>query len=98
MLKAICSFALLFCVANAQPRCGDAAMVAAERDAVRIRSWDSAFRWVKLYGTCAFVAADEGFSDSVGRLLVEHWSNLTRAAALIRKNPDFRPFVCGGRE
>ncbi len=93
MLSEMCLLALVLFGANAQPQCTDAAMIRAEQDAIRIKSWDSAYRWTKLYGACHFVAADEGFSDSVGRLLVDHWSELPRAAALARQHPEFRAVI-----
>src|SRR5512143_2517286 len=95
MLKEICLLSLVLLGASAQPKCTDALMDRAEDDAGRIKSWDAAFNWIKLYGNCHFVAAEEGFSDSVGTLFVEHWSQLTRAAAIIRKAPEFHSVVVG---
>jgi hypothetical protein len=93
MLRAICIFLLSVISANAEQQCTEAAMYRAESDAVKVKTWDAAYRWIKLYSKCDFVAAEEGFADSVGRLLVDHWPQLTRAAALIRKDPKFRSVV-----
>jgi hypothetical protein len=66
-----------------------------ERDALRINSWDAAYRWYRLYGHCEFVAAAEAYTESVGGLLVDHWRDLPQAAALIGKDWAFRRFVVG---
>ena len=66
-----------------------------EKDAVKARNWDSVYRTYKRYEGCENVAAGEGFSEAVARILVDQWSTLPRVAKLGARNADFRRFVLG---
>jgi len=39
------------------------------------------------------VEADEGYSESIARILTDHWETLTRLAQLIQKDRGFGKFV-----
>jgi len=47
------------------------------------------------YRQCDDAAIAEGSSESVGRILVDHWNTQPRLAYLARRNRDFRCFVLG---
>jgi hypothetical protein len=65
----------------------------AEAEAAELRSWDALYRSYKLYGRCNNVDAAEGFSESVARILVDHWATLPRLAKLADSDAAFRRFV-----
>jgi hypothetical protein len=46
-----------------------------------------------LYRQCDDGAIGEGYSESVARILVDHWMTLPRLAQLARKDDEFRRFV-----
>ena len=56
-------------------------------------SWDTLYKSYRLYGNCDDGAMGEGYSESVARILVDHWRSLPRLASLARKDADFRHFV-----
>ena len=58
-----------------------------------LRSWDALYRSYKTFGNCDDGAVGEGFSESVARILVEHWDTLFRLAQIARKDGAFREFV-----
>jgi hypothetical protein len=83
-------------VAHAQQLpCTEAENRRVEDEAVKLRSWDALYRSYKLYGRCNNVIADEGYSESVARTLVEHWATLPRLAKLAENDAGFRRFVLG---
>jgi hypothetical protein len=65
----------------------------AESEADTLRSWDAVYRSYKLYRQCDDGAIGEGYSESVARILVDHWNTLPRLASLTDKDPEFRRFV-----
>jgi hypothetical protein len=58
-----------------------------------LRSWDALYRSYKAFGRCDDGAIGEGFSESVARILVDHWNTLPRLAQLARQDAAFRAFV-----
>jgi hypothetical protein len=62
-------------------------------EAVMLRSWDALYKSYTLYRQCDDGAIGEGYSESVARILVDHWKTLPRLADLARKNAGFRAFV-----
>jgi hypothetical protein len=58
-----------------------------------LRSWDALYRSYKTFGNCDDGAVGEGFSESVARILVEHWNTLSRLAQIAKKDGAFREFV-----
>lgn len=65
----------------------------AEAEAVTLRTWDSLYQSYKHYENCDDGAIAEGYSESVARVLVDHWETLPRLAALVKSSPEFRAFV-----
>ena len=57
------------------------------------RSWDALYKSYMMFGRCDDGAIGEGFSQSVARILVDHWSTLPRLTQLARQDGSFRAFV-----
>ena len=88
--------ALGLCVYNGfaqQSPCTDSEARRAETEADGLRSWDDLYRAYKLYRECDDAAIAEGYSESVARILVDHWRTLSRLARLASRDADFRHFV-----
>jgi hypothetical protein len=64
-------------------------------EAVMLRSWDALYRSYKSYRQCDDGTIGEGYSESVARILVDHWNTLPRLARLGRNDAEFRAFVIG---
>src|SRR6266404_1689735 len=62
-------------------------------EAVMLRSWDALYTSYKSYRQCDDGALGEGYSESVARILVDHWSTLPQLARLATKDAEFRTFV-----
>ena len=98
MRRLICFSVLVFSasIACAQQRpCTDAEALRADTEADTLRSWDSLYRSYKLYRQCDDGGIAEGYSESVVRILADHWSTLSRLATLSRRDARFRRFVLG---
>ncbi len=62
-------------------------------EAAILRSWDALYKSFRLYRHCDDGAIGEGYSESVARILVDHWNTLPRFAQLAEKDAEFRAFV-----
>ena len=62
-------------------------------ETVMLRSWDALYRSYKEFGHCDDGAIAEGYSESVARILADHWNTLPRLAELAGKDAGFRTFV-----
>jgi hypothetical protein len=62
-------------------------------EADTIRTWDGLYRSYGLYRSCDDGAVGEGYSESVARILADHWGTLPRLADLGKKDGRFRQFV-----
>jgi len=58
-----------------------------------LRTWDALYKSYASYRSCDDGFVGENYSESVARLLVDHWNTLPRLASLARENVDFRRFV-----
>ncbi len=76
-----------------QSHCSAVEEQRAERQADTFRSWDTLYTSYKLYGKCDDGAVAEGYSESVARILVDHWSTVPRMVNLASKDARFRRFV-----
>jgi hypothetical protein len=65
----------------------------AEALAETLHTWDSLHNSYTAYRQCDDGVIAEGYSESVARILVDHWSTLPRLAYLGRKDTGFRRFV-----
>jgi len=60
---------------------------------VTLHSWDALYKSYRRYGHCDDVDAQEGYSESIARILVDHWETLPRLAELIEQDKSFDTFV-----
>jgi len=58
-----------------------------------LRTWDALYKSYASYRSCGDGFVGENYSESVARLLVDHWNTLPRLASLARENIEFRRFV-----
>ena len=61
--------------------------------AASLRTWDSLHGSYGQYNNCDDGAIAAAYSQSVGRILVDHWETLPRLADLASDNSDFQAFV-----
>lgn len=89
------SLGLVFCCGayTQEQTCtkGDSERALAE--ASGLRTWEAIYKSYSRYRGCDDGATAEGYSESVARVLVEHWSTLPRLAELAESDPRFRRFV-----
>src|SRR4030088_1937887 len=76
-----------------QTRCSDSEAQRAETVAEMLRSWDALYRSYKLFRQCDDGSIGEGYSESVARILVDHWNTLSQLSHLAKKDAEFRAFV-----
>jgi hypothetical protein len=76
-----------------QGPCGEDQAKVALDQADTFRDWDSLYKSQAEYGNCDDGAVGEGYSESVARILVDHWDTLPRLADLGKTNPGFQAFV-----
>lgn len=82
------------CKKTAQQRlCSTTEAQRADESANMQHSWDGLYKSYKLYRHCDDGAIWEGYSESVARILVDHWTTLPRLSYLARKDALFRQFV-----
>lgn len=67
----------------------------ADAAASPIKDWDALYSVYKSYAVCDSGAAAEGFSDSVAKLFVDHWTEFGKFASLAEKDDDFKYFAIG---
>lgn len=58
-----------------------------------LRSWSALYHSYKLYRQCDDGAIAEGYSESVARILVDHWETLPELSTFSRRDARFRRFV-----
>jgi hypothetical protein len=81
-------------VGHAQKQgCSDAAARRALDEAVTLRTWDTLYTSFKAYRQCDDGAIAEGYSESVARILVDHWKTLPELNRIAQKDAQFRHFV-----
>jgi hypothetical protein len=93
---ALCTLSLLACcTAGAQRKqCTPAEYRQVESEAVTLRTWDAVFKSYRHFKHCVNDAdAEEGYSESIARILTDHWETLPRLAQLIRIDSEFGAFV-----
>lgn len=64
-----------------------------KQQAVMFRTWDALYGSYKSYRQCDDGAIGEGFSESVARILVDHWTSLPDLARVGDKDDEFLRFV-----
>jgi hypothetical protein len=73
--------------------CTDAEARRALDEAVTLRNWDALYKSYRLYRQCDDGAIGEGYSESVARILVDHWNTLPQLDRLTKKETGFLRFV-----
>jgi hypothetical protein len=58
-----------------------------------LRTWDALYKSYSSYRHCDDGLIGENYSESVARILVDHWNTLPRFAFLTRQSSEFRRFV-----
>jgi len=58
-----------------------------------LRTWDALYKSYTAYRDCDDGVIGENYSESVARILADHWNTLPRFAVLARQSTDFRRFV-----
>jgi hypothetical protein len=88
------TLAVVFCnLAAAQKNpCATTNQIEREKKA-SVRNWDALFKYYRLYGRCDDPMAAEASSESIARILVDHWETLPRLAELTATDTGFRRFV-----
>src|SRR5689334_21589902 len=62
-------------------------------EADTLRSWDALYKSYRTFGHCDDGAIGEGYSESVARILADHWDTLPRFVQLAGKDAAFQAFV-----
>jgi hypothetical protein len=89
---------LVCCAAQAQQKpCSQAEQDQVGNEAGSLRSWDALYKSYRQFRRCwnhaDNVDADEGYSESIARILADHWETLPRLAQLIKKDAGFGTFA-----
>ena len=83
----ICALMMaIYCVGYAQQRPCPTLLSA-------LPTWDPLYKSFTSYRSCDDGFIGENYSESVARILVDHWNTLPRLASLARENVLFRQFV-----
>jgi hypothetical protein len=62
-------------------------------EADTLRSWDALYKSYLTFGHCDDGAIGEGYSESVARILADHWNTLPRFVQFAGKDAAFQAFV-----
>jgi hypothetical protein len=65
----------------------------AEAEADTLRTWSALYNSYKKYRQCDDGAIAEGYSESVARILVDHWDTLPTLVQLVKQTIGFQQFV-----
>ncbi len=94
-------FALLFLfcdsgsavAAKAPPPCTRAQAEKAEAEADQLKGWNAVYLSFSKYAHCDDGAIAEGYSDSVAKLLANHWAEFRDLKRLTLESHEFSDFV-----
>ena len=97
IIATIVLFASLPAVAQ-KARCTQAQITRLEDESDQIRNWSALHSYYLGYKACGIDDADaeEGYSESVARILVDSWKELPSGAPLMKRDIGFRRFVLSG--
>lgn len=94
--------AILFCLTLAsigllasdkRKPCTREGAISAEKQASSVPSWTELYKSYKKFAQCDDGAIGEGHSDSVARLLSDHWNSTNQLNRLVSHDRDFEAFV-----
>jgi hypothetical protein len=74
-------------------KCTKEQAIRAEMEADTLQSWNDVYRSYKKYAQCDDAAIGEGYSDSVSRLLEDHWDRLIELNRITSRDKKFLRFV-----
>ena len=79
-------------------RCSQGTVDRLEAESDHLRDWPTLRAFYHRYRTCGVDDAEvtEGVSESVARLLADHWDTLPAANKLFRQDPAFKAFALAG--
>lgn len=93
---AICCLILanlgLWASQNPKP-CTRREAIRADKEASSLRSWTELYSSYKSFAQCDDGGIGEGYSDSVARLLSDHWNSTNQLNRLVSRDKDFERFV-----
>src|SRR5436309_3306206 len=98
MLKILICVTLILATVLAAPAqkksCSNSEREQVEKEAVTLRTWDALYQSFRQFRDCMDDAdAQEGYSESVARILADHCEMLPRLTYLIKKDSQFGNFV-----
>jgi hypothetical protein len=73
--------------------CSEAEARHAEKEAVTLRTWDALYHSYQAYRQCDDGSVGESYSESVGRILVDHWQTLPSLDEIDSRDVSFQRFV-----
>ena len=76
-----------------QRPCTSAEAQRADLEADKLRTWDALYKSYKRYAHCDDGAIAEGYSESVARILVDHWKTLSELVSFSKNDAKFFHFV-----
>ena len=92
----LCALSVLACCTAPAPRkqCTPAEHNQVENEADTLRTWNALYKAYRHFKHCMDdVDAEEGYSESIARILADRWETLPRLAQLIREDREFGAFV-----
>lgn len=75
------------------PRCSREQAMQADSEASTLSDWDAIKRSFIKFRNCDDGGISEGYSESVSRLLAEHWKNTVKLIVLTKNDAAFEAFV-----
>ena len=98
-LCSLCCLCLSIQPASAQiGRCSQQTIDALEKDSDSIRDWAKLRIFYHRYSACKIDDAEvtTGVSESVTRMLADHWETLQKASSFFNQDPAFERFALAG--
>jgi hypothetical protein len=82
-----------FASGTSKKPCTETEAVQADKVVDSLTDWDRVYRAYKKFSQCDDGAIAEGYSDAVGKLLANDWTNFDRLRTLANTNRGFLRFV-----
>jgi len=67
--------------------------IKADSEIDSLKDWDAVYRSYRRFSQCDDGSVAEGYSNAVGQLLANHWSEFRRLQVLTRRDKGFERFV-----
>jgi len=82
-----------FASGTSKKPCTETEAMQAEKGVDSLTDWDRVYRAYKKFSQCDDGAMAEGYSDAVGKLLANDWTNFDRLRTLAKTDSGFLRFV-----